>query len=170
MSAVSRNGITTVTIAIVMAAALRRSTAPRATAKTAATASSAAVPTTTRTSVSAGDGQHDRPLFRSSGTPSPIANAEATRPSTNATAAATMALAASTWPRRGVAASVVRIRPRRYSAVKNIAATTTIAISPMNAPARLCSMVAVGQRAGGPGHDRRDVPGAGHCEGARPPA
>ena len=52
LSAVSRNGKTTVTTAIVMAAALLRRMAPRATAKIAATASMAAVPTTTRTSVS----------------------------------------------------------------------------------------------------------------------
>ena len=42
------------TTAIVIAAALRRRMAPRATAKTAATASMAAVPTMTRTSVSKG--------------------------------------------------------------------------------------------------------------------
>jgi hypothetical protein len=60
-------------------------------------------------------------------------------------------LAARTRARPGLAANVVRIRPRRYSAVKNIAATTTIAISPMNTPARLCSMVAVGKELPGPG-------------------
>src|ERR1700721_1798501 len=60
-------------------------------------------------------------------------------------------MAARAAPRRGVAARVVRIRPRRYSAVKNIAATTTIAISPMNTPARLCSMVAAGYELAAPG-------------------
>ena len=34
---------------------------------------------------------------------------------------------------------MTRIRPRRYSAVMNIAATTTTAISPANAPSRVCS-------------------------------
>ena len=52
-----------------------------------------------------------------------------------------MAFAASTRPRRGLAANVVRIRPRRYSAVMNIAATTTTAISPANAPTRVWSRV-----------------------------
>ena len=66
----------------------------------------------------------------------------------------------------GLAASVVRIRPRRYSAVKNIAATTTIAISPTNAPARLCSMVAWAAAAP-PGATGRDVPGSGHGEACR---
>ena len=63
----------------------------------------------------------------------------------------TAALAASTAPRRGVAASVVRIRPRRYSVLKNIAATTTITISPRNTPTRLCSIVTVGSPPPGPG-------------------
>ena len=49
----------------------------------------------------------------------------------------TMAFAASTRPRRGLAAKVVRIRPRRYSAVMNIVPTTTTAISPANAPTRV---------------------------------
>ncbi len=70
---------------------------------------------------------------------------------TNATAPITTALAASTAPRLGVAASVVRIRPRRYSVLKNIAATITIAISPRNAPARLCPIVTVGNPPPGPG-------------------
>ena len=70
---------------------------------------------------------------------------------TKATAPITTALAASTAPRRGVAASVVRMRPRRYSVLKNIAATTTIAISPRNAPTRLCSIVTVGNGPSGPG-------------------
>ncbi len=140
----SRNGRTTVTTATVMAAALRRSTAPSATAKTAARASTAAVPTMTRTSVSAGTVSSTWPWFSSFGTPTATDSAEATSPVTNATAPITTALAASTAPRRGAAASVVRMSPRRYSTVKNIAATTTIAISPRNAPARLCSTVTVG--------------------------
>ena len=46
--------------------------------------------------------------------------AAATSPATKVTAPITMAFAASTRPRRGLAASVTRIRPRRYSAVMNI--------------------------------------------------
>ena len=42
----------------------------------------------------------------------------ATRLSTKVTPPSTTALAASTWPRRGVAANVVRIMPRRYSEVR----------------------------------------------------
>ena len=46
--------------------------------------------------------------------------------------------------------------------VKNIAATTTMTISPMNAPARLCSMVADGYPLPGPGtyarHNAVDMP------------
>src|SRR5215469_8127715 len=76
---------------------------------------------------------------------------DAISPITKATAPATRAFAASTAPRRGVAASVVRIRPRRYSVVKNIAATTTITISPTKTPTRLCSMVTVGRLLPGPG-------------------
>ena len=51
-----------------------------------------------------------------------------------------MALAARTRPRRGLAASVTRIIPRRYSAVMNSAPTTITAISPMNKPASVWSM------------------------------
>ena len=60
----------------------------------------------------------------------------ATSPATKATEPITMAFAARTRPRRGLAASVVRISPRRYSAVMNIAPTTTTAISPKNVPTR----------------------------------
>src|SRR5215472_2146268 len=147
----SRNGKTTVTTATVMAAALRRSTAPRATAKMAATASSAAVPTITRASVRAGTVSSTWPWLSSLGTPRAIAITEAISPVTNAAAPTTKAFAASTAPRRGVAVSVVRISPRRYSVVKNIAATTTIAISPMKTPTRLCSTVTVGRLLPGPG-------------------
>ena len=52
----------------------------------------------------------------------------------------TTALAASTRPRAGLAANVTRIRPRRYSAVMNIAATTITAISAPNTPVSVCSM------------------------------
>ena len=63
----------------------------------------------------------------------------ATSPAVKLTAAITIAFAASTCPRRGLAANVVRIRPRRYSAVTNIVATTTTAISPASAPTRVWS-------------------------------
>jgi hypothetical protein len=66
--------------------------------------------------------------------------AAAARPVTNVTIAMTRALAASNRPRRGLAVSVVRIRPRRYSAVMNMTATTITAMSPANAPTRWRSM------------------------------
>src|SRR5215469_9329961 len=74
----------------------------------------------------------------------------ATSPVTNVTAASTTALAASTRPRRGVAANVVRISPRRYSAVMNMTPITTTAISAANAPARVfCTVLpAAGPPAG----------------------
>ena len=56
--------------------------------------------------------------------------------STNATAPTTTAFAARARPRRGLAASVTRIRFRRYSAVMNMVATTASAISPANVPRR----------------------------------
>ena len=55
-------------------------------------------------------------------------------PAANVTEPITMALAASTRPRRGLAAKVTRIRSRRYSAVMNSVPTTITAISPANAP------------------------------------
>ena len=68
--------------------------------------------------------------------PTSTANAAATAPTTNDTAATTTAFAASTRPRRGLAANVTRISERRYSAVMNSAATTPRAISPANVPRR----------------------------------
>ena len=62
--------------------------------------------------------------------------AVATSPAANAAAPSTTALAASTRPRRGLAVSVVRIRPRRYSAVMNMTPITTSAIRPANVPTR----------------------------------
>ncbi len=67
--------------------------------------------------------------------------AELASPTAKVTAAMTTALAASTRPRPGVAASVTRIRPRRYSAVMNIAPTTATAISPANTPMSVCVIV-----------------------------
>ena len=66
----------------------------------------------------------------STATPAPAS------PATKPTAATTTDLAASTRPREGVAAKVSLISPRRYSAVTNRAATTTIAIRPANVPTR----------------------------------
>src|SRR5215471_8633698 len=57
-------------------------------------------------------------------------------PATNVAEPITTALAARTRPRPGAAASVVRIRPLRYSAVMNIAPTAITTISPANAPAK----------------------------------
>ena len=91
--------------------------------------------------------------------------AELTSPAAKVTAAITTALAASTRPRRGVAASVTRIRPRRYSAVMNIAPTTATAISPANTPIE--GLRDGEAEPGRPGHRRRDVAGPGH--GNRPP-
>ena len=68
--------------------------------------------------------------------PTITAAAAPTSPAANAAAPTTSAFAASTRPRRGLAASVVLIRPRRYSAVMNIVATTATAISPTNVPIR----------------------------------
>ncbi len=89
----SRNGSTTTTITVVIAAALRHMTAPTATANTATTATSAAVQAATLMSVSAEVGSRNWPWFSFLGTPSVIA----------------MIVAASTGPRRGIAASVTRI-------------------------------------------------------------
>lgn len=47
-------------------------------------------------------------------------------------------MAASTLPRRGLAVSVVRIMPRRYSAVMNSTLSATSGISPIWAPLRDC--------------------------------
>ena len=124
------------TMTVVTAAALRRRIAPRATASTAATASSAAVPATTRTSVSAAHRvARSRPgCARWPARRAETAMAAATRPTTKVTAASTMALAASTWPRLGLATRVVRIRPRRYSAVMNMVPDPITTISPANVP------------------------------------
>ena len=130
------NGSTITTIAAVTAAALRRSMVPSARARTVATASRAAVPATTRSQVSQDTGNTYVPWSRDSRTPTTTAMTAATRPAANMAEAITMALAARTRPRRGVAASVVRIRPRRYSAVMNMTPMTTITISAANAPMR----------------------------------
>ena len=81
------------------------------------------------------------PWLADSRVPMSTAMIAAISPSMNVTAPITTALAASTRPRRGVAARVTRIMPRRYSAVMNIVAITTTAISPANVPTRCCSMV-----------------------------
>ena len=47
--------------------------------------------------------------------------------------------AARTRPRAGLAERVTRIRPRRYSAVMNMAATTITAIRPPKTPVSSCS-------------------------------
>ena len=77
------------------------------------------------------------PLERSTHSPAATATAAAGRAAPKLTAATTAALAASTRPRRGLAANVARIRPRRYSAVVNMVATTATAISPKSTPSRV---------------------------------
>src|ERR1019366_4774578 len=84
-------------------------------------ANSAAVPTTMRRSVSAVTGFRRRPWSRSIGKPRASDTAAAASPATKATEPITIAFAASTWARRGQAPRVVRISPRRYSAVTNMA-------------------------------------------------
>ena len=74
------------------------------------------------------------PLARSSRSPSRTAAMAPASPATKVTEPITTAFAARTRPRRGLAVKVTRIRPRRYSAVMNIVATTITAISPANAP------------------------------------
>jgi hypothetical protein len=88
-----------------------------------------------RSSVSPDAGNtYTRP--RASCVPKITAAAAPTSPVTKAAEPITIALAASTRPRRGLEARVTRIRPRRYSAVMNIVATTITAISPANVPTR----------------------------------
>ena len=100
------------------------------------------MPATTRSSVGHGTGYTYEPRALASWAPKITAAAAATSPATKVTEPITMALAASTRPRRGLAARVMRIRPRRYSAVMNIVATTITAISPANVPTR-CSVMVV---------------------------
>ena len=99
------------TMTIVTAAAVRRTIAPRATASTAATATS----TPCRRSCgprSAADREHVAELASARcAIPPSTAMTTATSPTANVTAATTIALAASTRPRRGLAASVVPDQP-----------------------------------------------------------
>ena len=81
------------------------------------------------------------PPRRSDRSPTASAAAAATSPVQNVTSPVTTTLASSTCPRRGVAASVVLIRPRRYSAVINMAPTTTATISPTNVPSSATEML-----------------------------
>ena len=134
----SRYGSTMPAITAVTAPALRRSSVPTASPSMAATPSSAAVPTTTCSQVSAVTGGIGLPFSCSKCSPSGIVTATATSPAANVTAASTIALAARTRPRRGLAVNVVLIIPRRYSAVTNMTPIATTAISPANVPARVC--------------------------------
>ena len=88
-------------------------------------------------------------------------------PAAKVTAPVTTALAASTRPRRGAAASVKRIRRRRYSAVMNIAPTTARTMSPANVPTQ--SLRDRDADAPAPGHDRGDVTAAGDRERCQRP-
>ena len=83
-----------------------------------------------------------------------------TSPATNVTTPITTAFAASTRPRRGLAAKVVRIRPRRYSPVMNRVARTISTSIPTNAPTSECPTPWSASPFG------RDVAGARNREGA----
>ena len=126
---------------------------------TAATASTAAVPAITRTCVSALAGYTYTPLPRRIRWPSTTAMAALSSPATKVTTPVTTALAASARPRRGVAVSVMWIRRRRYSAVMNIAPTTTMTISPGERAHE--SLRDRDAAAPSPRHDRSDVAAAG---------
>src|SRR5216684_1930991 len=92
-------GSTIATMTVVTAAALRRNRAPTASARTAATAISAAVPAITRTSVSHDTG-NTYELWRAIWAPKLTAATAATSPATKVTEPITIALAARTRPRR----------------------------------------------------------------------
>ncbi len=119
-------------IAIVTAAALRPATVPISSARIAATASSAAVPATSRTSVSVLAASMKLPPWRSDRIPTASSTAASSSP--NVTRPVTTALASSTCPRCVASPSVVLIRPRRYSALLYISSTTTSTTSPTNVP------------------------------------
>ena len=136
------NGITTMAMMNVMAAALERSTAPKASARTASRASTSPVPTTARAtgpsvSESFGYAGGANPFSRRRGWLIRNAGTAAATPVTKASAPSTTAFAASTRPRRGVAVNVVRMMPRRNSVVMNKAAMTAIAMNPMRMPPRV---------------------------------
>ena len=99
------------------------------------------MPTIIRPSVSTVSGGRYTPWDRSTRCPSGTATAVPASATANATSPVTRALAASTRPRRGHAASVTLISPLRYSAVMTMAPTTARMIRAMNAPARVCAGV-----------------------------
>ncbi|HEY3610286.1 MAG TPA: hypothetical protein VGL06_22495 [Pseudonocardiaceae bacterium] len=74
------------------------------------------------------------PLRRRTRLPIGTASPAAISPATRAAEPITTAFASRTWPRRGLAASVVRINGRRYSLVTNSRATTITVIRPANPP------------------------------------
>src|SRR5262245_30745958 len=129
-------------ITAVMAAALRRSMAPTDRARMAETASRPAVPTTiwspcplvSDQTGNTDDAQPDECSLRSA---IGSATAAETSPATNVTEPITTAFAASTRPRRGLAANVVRISPRRDSAVMNSAPRVITASRPTSEPLRM---------------------------------
>ena len=102
---------------------------------------SAAAPAMTRTSVSAVTGRIGLPPPRSFPRPTGSATAIPAIPAASATAPITMAFAARTRPRRGDAARVRRMRPRRYSAVMNRTPRTATAISAANEPTLMASSI-----------------------------
>ena len=97
------------------------------------------MPTTTRTPIwlvsdQTGHTGGFQPRACSFRTTNGKATAAPASPAANVTEPITMALAASTRPRRGLAASVVRIMPRRYSPVMNTAPRAMMAIAPNSVP------------------------------------
>ena len=98
---VKKKGTTISAMVAVTGPAPCRQITPRARARTAAMASSAALPTITRASVSPPTGKMKCPLPRSMPSPSRTAAADPASPAAKVTAPITIALAARTWPRRG---------------------------------------------------------------------
>lgn len=75
------------------------------------------MPTTTRSSVPLGTVSTGKPFDSDRCPPKGTITAAETTPTTNAMLPTTSALATRTRPRRGLAARVTPIRPRRYSTV-----------------------------------------------------
>ncbi len=80
------------------------------------------------------------PLARRIRVPNVTVTMTAASPAMKVTVPITTAFAINTRPRRGLASRVVRIRPRRYSAVMNITARTITRVSAMITPVRVNSI------------------------------
>ena len=108
-----------------------------------------------------GDRQMKLPLDRSSLSPARTAAMDRGQPGEEGDRADHDGLGRQDLAPARAGGKVTRIRPRRYSAVMNITATTITAISPANRPVRVCSRRC---RAAAGGHVGRDVTGAVHGE------